>query len=71
MRVGDVIERIEEEPVASLEDFRRAMEGVEGLRRFLVTARRGAETKFLLVKPGARAADDDVTDDAGQVALPR
>jgi len=71
MRVGDVIERIEEEPVSSLEDFRRAMEGVEGLRRFLVTARRGAETKFLLVKPGARAAEDDVADDAGQVALPR
>jgi serine protease Do len=70
MRVGDVIERIEDQPVEDLEDFRRAMVRVEGLRRFLVTARRGVERKFLLVKPGAKAADDEEPGDAGQVALP-
>ena len=70
MRVGDVIERIEEAPIEDLGDFRQAMERVEGLSRFLVTARRGEEQKYLLVKPGAKPAEEEAEDDAGQVALP-
>jgi serine protease Do len=51
---GDVIERVERRAVDDLEDFRDAMVGVERLAKFLVVTRRGEETKFLLLKRGAR-----------------
>jgi serine protease Do len=51
---GDVIERVEERDVESLDDFRNAMSSVENLTTFLVTTRRGEETKFLLLKRGAQ-----------------
>jgi Do/DeqQ family serine protease len=66
---GDVIERIEEDDVDDLDDFRKALNHVSGKSRFLITARRGDETKFLLVKRGAREvapAEDD--DSAGKAA---
>jgi serine protease Do len=50
---GDVVLRIGDAPVGDLAGFRRALEQVEGRERFLVTARRGDEVKFLLVKPRA------------------
>jgi len=50
---GDVIERIEKTGVGDLDDFRSALERVAGRERFLVTARRGDELKFLLLKPRA------------------
>jgi len=50
---GDVVERVEKTAVADLPGFARAMAGVAKSEAFLVTARRGDETKFLLVKRGA------------------
>ncbi len=50
---GDVIERIEKTEVSDLDTFRRSMATVEKKPVFLITARRGPETKFLLVKQGA------------------
>jgi serine protease Do len=70
MQPGDVIERIETEEVDDLDDFRRALDHVSGKQRFLVTARRGDETKFLLVKRGARdhaPAEHDAADAASNV----
>jgi S1-C subfamily serine protease len=57
LQVGDVIVQVEDAGVATLEDFERAMAGVAGAPRFLIQARRGEETKFLLLKPGARPAE--------------
>jgi S1-C subfamily serine protease len=54
IEIGDVIESIEGRRVEDLDDFRFASRAVENLARFLVVARRGAETKYLLVKRGAR-----------------
>jgi serine protease Do len=66
---GDVIEQIEGEPVADLASFRRAMGRVAEKARFLITARRGEEMKFLLVKRGARERtppeDGDAAGEAG------
>ena len=67
LRMGDVIVAIEGAEVANLEDFRREIAQGEQLERFLVTVRRGEDTKFLLVKPGARAAEDDEEAEAGEV----
>jgi serine protease Do len=50
--IGDVVQRIENQPVNDLEDFRHAMRRVSGRSRFLVTARRGDETRLFLVKRG-------------------
>jgi S1-C subfamily serine protease len=70
--VGDVIERIEDRPVGDLAEFRDAMQRVAGKERFLITARRGDETKFLLVKRGAREAPPALPEaSAGPAALPR
>jgi Do/DeqQ family serine protease len=53
LRRGDVIDRIERRRVEDLKDFRRAIRTADDQERFLLTARRGDETKFLLVKPRA------------------
>ena len=58
LRVSDVIARIDDHVVESLEDFREAMEEAETLERFLVVAKRGGETFFLLLKPGAEHAEE-------------
>ncbi len=61
LRRGDVVVSVEDRKVEDLEDFEQAMEAVEDRDRLLVTARRGQETKFLLLKrrPVIRAAEDD------------
>jgi len=61
---GDVVERVEKTDVADVPGFERAMAAVGEHDAFLVTARRGAETKFLLVKRGAslRAATPGTSD---------
>ncbi len=70
--VGDVIERIESRPVTDLEAFRDAMHAVENKPRFLVVARRGEETKYLLLKrePEAAPGDETPQSGAGPAALP-
>ena len=50
--VGDVVERIEGHGVSDLADLREAMREARQKPRFLVVARRGEETKFLLLKWG-------------------
>jgi serine protease Do len=52
---GDVVERIEKAEIDDLDGFRRTMDSIAGRGQFLVTARRGSETKFLLVKRAASA----------------
>ena len=69
LRVGDVVERVEEARVRDLADFRRAMERIAGKSRFLITARRGEEMKFLLVRRGAQpAAPEEPEGDAEQAS---
>jgi S1-C subfamily serine protease len=70
--VGDVIERIEGRRVGDLAEFREAMQEVARKPRFLVVARRGEETKFLLLKRGPEAAPEDAEkpDDAGKPGEP-
>ena len=55
--VGDVVRRIEQRPVDDLASFREAITEVQSLPRFLITAERGEETLFLLLRPGASAAE--------------
>jgi len=53
LRIGDVIVEVERAPVANLEDFEAALSAAADLPRFLIKARRGEETRYLLVKPSA------------------
>jgi S1-C subfamily serine protease len=66
--VGDVVRRIEARPIADLEDFRAAIDGVASAERFLITAERGDETLFLLVRPGARASEDEALAAPGEAS---
>ncbi len=54
MQRGDLIVEIEKEPIATLDDFRRAL-GAKRDRPFLVRALRGDDTRFMLVNPRAKA----------------
>jgi serine protease Do len=63
---GDVIRRVETREVASLDDFRSALTSVEALPRFLLTAERGDETHFLLVRRGAKATDEPSPEPVGE-----
>ncbi len=79
LEIGDVIERIEARKVENLDDFRLASSKALKLERFLIVARRGAETKYLLVKRGARRSfqpgsdgdGDPAADPAGAGSAPR
>jgi len=59
---GDVVERVEKAEVGDLGEFQRAMGAIAARPSFLLTARRGTETKFLLVK---RAAGPETQTAAG------
>jgi serine protease Do len=49
---GDVVVRIGERPIASLDDFRNATHAAEGESRVLIRAQRGGDLRFLLLKRG-------------------
>jgi S1-C subfamily serine protease len=73
LRTGDVIVRVEEANVAGLDEFRKAIAGVDPKRRFLVRARRGEEIRYVLIVPRASASDDspaDTPNAAAQVSPP-
>jgi serine protease Do len=53
---GDVVVRIGESEVSSLDEFRRASTAAAGAERVLIHARRGSDLRFLLLKRGARSA---------------
>jgi S1-C subfamily serine protease len=66
---GDVIQSVDRKSVETLQDFERVMDALGGKERVLVTARRGDETKFLLLKKGAKPAGPSSSeDDAGEAA---
>ena len=69
--VGDVIEQIEDDRIDDLENFRAAIRRVAGKKRFLITVRRGLETKFLLIKRDVEELMPPEPDgDAGHAAYP-
>ncbi len=58
MQRGDLIVEIEKEPIATLDDFRRALgRGAKRDRPFLLRALRGDDTRFVLVNPRAAKAE--------------
>jgi S1-C subfamily serine protease len=56
MQRGDLVVEIEKEPIATLDDFRRAL-GKKRDRPFLLRALRGDDTRFVLVNPRSAKAD--------------
>ena len=71
LQMGDVIVQIEDRPIADLDALRQALEALRDRERFLVRARRGVELKFLLVKPGVTAPEDEDAEDADSVSHQR
>ena len=73
--VGDVIRKVEQQPVRDLASFREAIAQAQSLSRFLITAERGEETLFLLLRPGATPRDPlggpDLPAAPGEAAHPR
>jgi S1-C subfamily serine protease len=68
LRVGDVIVRVEDRDVESVEDLRGAVASIDATSRFLLRARRGDEERFVLVKPRKQLPDDGESDDPDAVA---
>jgi serine protease Do len=67
---GDVVERVEKAEIGDLGDFRSAMDAVSRKRAFLITAMRGNETKFLLVKRSATLKAEEPREGADKTARP-
>ena len=65
MQRGDMIVEIEKAPIATLDDFRRAL-GTKKGQPFLVRALRGDDTRFLLVNPRAKAEPPPATSSSSQ-----
>jgi serine protease Do len=61
---GDVVVRIGEREVSSLDAFRRASADAAGAERVLIHARRGGDLRFLLLKRGApsRSAEEPASE---------
>jgi serine protease Do len=53
---GDVVVRMGESEVSSLDEFRRASTAAAGAERVLLHARRGSDLRFLLLKRGGKSA---------------
>jgi serine protease Do len=51
LALGDLVQRVEDVPVSDIDSFRRAMQGVDSKRPFLVHALRGEDLRFLLIQP--------------------
>jgi serine protease Do len=66
---GDVVVKVGDAPVASLEAFRRADQAAAGAERVLIHARRGSDLRFLLLKRGGpRGAASDAANALGERA---
>ena len=55
MAPGDLVQRVDDRNVTDIESFREAMSGIEAGVPFLVRARRGPDTRFLLVVPRGKS----------------
>jgi S1-C subfamily serine protease len=51
LEMGDLVQRLNDRPVQNLESFREALAGIDQTEPFLVRARRGPDTRFLLIAP--------------------
>ena len=51
LNLGDLIQRLNEQPVSDLATFREALETVEAGQPFLIEALRGADLRFMLIVP--------------------
>ena len=51
---GDIVVRMGDSEVTSLEQFRHAEKAAAGAERVLLNARRGSDLRFLLLKRGAK-----------------
>src|SRR5262245_32470395 len=52
LQAGDLIVRVDQRDVTTLEDVRSALDALPAGRPFLLTALRGDDTRFLLIQPG-------------------
>jgi serine protease Do len=67
---GDVVVRMGDSEVSSLDEFRRASAAAAGAERVLIHARRGSDLRFLLVKRGAKSAPaSEPPSDVGDASL--
>jgi len=67
---GDVVVRLGESEVASLDGFRRASAAATGAERVLIHARRGSDLRFLLLKRGGKGAPaSEPPSDVGDASL--
>ncbi len=67
LAAGDVIEQVESLAVDDIAGFREAMSVLDGSRPFLIRARRGTDTRFMLIVPrGERTVDANGGESTGE-----
>jgi serine protease Do len=51
---GDVIKKIEDMKISTLDDFKKSLEKVKGQKQILLAIKRGKNQRFILIQPGSK-----------------
>lgn len=51
---GDVIKKVEDMKISTLDDFKKSLEKVKGQKQILLAIKRGKNQRFILIQPGSK-----------------
>jgi len=51
---GDVIKKIEDFKISTLDDFKKSLEKIKGQKQILLAIKRGKNQRFILIQPGSK-----------------
>lgn len=51
---GDVIRKVEDSKISTLDDFKKSLEKVKGQKQILLAIKRGKNQRFILIQPGSK-----------------
>ncbi len=51
---GDVIRKVEDSRISTLDDFKKSLEKVKGQKQILLAIKRGKNQRFILIQPGSK-----------------
>jgi len=56
---GDVIRKVEDSKISTLDDFKKSLEKVKGQKQILLGIKRGKNQRFILIQPGSKKEEKD------------
>lgn len=56
---GDVIRKVEDFKISTLDDFKKSLEKVKGQKQILLAIKRGKSQRFILIQPGSKKEEKE------------